>query len=451
MTREANTGLRQPEVGVAILGMGTVGTEVVRLLNENADSFTHRVGAPIVIRGIAVRDLTKDRNVDPELLTDDPQSLVDREDVDVVVEVIGGIDGPRELLLSALKQGKSVVTANKALVAAHAAELAAAADESAVDLYFEAAVAGAIPIIGPLKRSMAGDELQKVMGIVNGTTNYILSAMDETGADYEETLAEAGRLGYAEADPTADVEGYDAASKAAILSTLAFHTRVTASDVYREGITKITQQDIQFAHKLNCTIKLLAVCERVQNPDGGDAVSARVYPALIPKTHQLATVNGAFNAVFLEASSAGQIMFYGPGAGGAPTASAVLGDLVAASRNVVHGGRAPGDNPYANLPIANFGDVETRYLVSMLVRDERGTLSEIAKVFAEHGVSISTVQQDDYRVIGDDAEGKDYARLMVVTHRAKESDLAATVSALEASHIVASVASVLRMEGLEAV
>ena len=244
MTREANTGLRQPEVGVAILGMGTVGTEVVRLLNENADSFTHRVGAPIVIRGIAVRDLDKDRNVDPELLTDDPQSLVDREDVDVVVEVIGGIDGPRELILSALQQGKSVVTANKALVAAHAAELSQAADDSRVDLYFEAAVAGAIPIIGPLKRSMAGDELQKVMGIVNGTTNFILSAMDETGADYEETLAEAGRLGYAEADPTADVEGYDAASKAAILSTLAFHTRVTSSDVYREGITKITQQDI---------------------------------------------------------------------------------------------------------------------------------------------------------------------------------------------------------------
>ncbi|HHY07184.1 MAG: homoserine dehydrogenase [Lawsonella sp.] len=451
MTREANTGLRQPEVGVAILGMGTVGTEVVRLLNENADSFTHRVGAPIVIRGIAVRDLDKDRNVDPELLTDDPQSLVDREDVDVVVEVIGGIDGPRELILSALQQGKSVVTANKALVAAHAAELSQAADDSRVDLYFEAAVAGAIPIIGPLKRSMAGDELQKVMGIVNGTTNFILSAMDETGADYEETLAEAGRLGYAEADPTADVEGYDAASKAAILSTLAFHTRVTSSDVYREGITKITQQDIQFAHKLNCTIKLLAVCERVQNPDGGEAVSARVYPALIPKSHQLATVNGAFNAVFLEASSAGQIMFYGPGAGGAPTASAVLGDLVAASRNVVHGGRAPGDNPYANLPIANFGDVETRYLVSMLVRDEKGTLSQIAKVFSEHGVSISTVQQDDYRVIGDDAEGKDFARLMVVTHRAKESDLAATVEALETSHIVASVASVLRMEGLEGI
>lgn len=449
MTREANTALRQPEVGVAILGMGTVGTEVVRLLNENADSFTHRIGAPVVIRGIAVRDLDKNRDVDPELLTDDPQSLIDREDVDVVVEVIGGIEGPRELLLSALKQGKSVVTANKALVAAHAAELADAADESRVDLYFEAAVAGAIPIIGPLKRSMAGDELQKVMGIVNGTTNFILSAMDETGADYAETLAEAGRRGYAEADPTADVEGYDAASKAAILSTLAFHTRVTSNDVYREGITKITQQDIQFAHKLNCTIKLLAVCERVQSADGTEAVSARVYPALIPQSHQLATVNGAFNAVFLEAASAGQIMFYGPGAGGAPTASAVLGDLVAASRNVVHGGRAPGDNPYANLPIANFGDVETRYLVSMLVRDEKGTLSQVAELFAEHEVSISTVQQEDYRVLGDDADGKDLARLMVVTHRAKEAALAATVEALEASDIVSSVASVLRMEGLE--
>lgn len=454
MTREAHTELRQPEVGVAILGMGTVGTEVVRLLIENSDSFTHRVGVPIVIRGIAVCDTQRDRGVDPSLITDDAQALIDRPDVDVVVEVIGGIEGSRQLLLSALKQGKSVVTANKALVAAHSAELAAAADESQVDLYFEAAVAGAIPIIGPLKRSMAGDEIQRIMGIVNGTTNYILSAMDATGADYAETLAEAGRLGYAEADPTADVEGFDAASKAAILSTLAFHSRVTAKDVYREGITKITQQDIRSAHRLNCTIKLLAVCERITSQDGSQSVSARVYSALVPLTHQLATVNGAFNAVFMEAESAGQIMFYGPGAGGTPTASAVLGDLVAASRNVVHGGRAPGDNTYANLPIANFGDVQTRYLVNMYVVDEKGTLSKVTDVFAKNDVSIATVYQDELgeseadTAVGGNSDGK-FASLSVVTHLASEANLAACVEALGESDSVVRVTSVLRMEGQE--
>jgi len=339
-------------------------------------------------------------------------------------------------------------------VAAHSAELAAAADESQVDLYFEAAVAGAIPIIGPLKRSMAGDEIQRIMGIVNGTTNYILSAMDATGADYAETLAEAGRLGYAEADPTADVEGFDAASKAAILSTLAFHSRVTAKDVYREGITKITQQDIRSAHRLNCTIKLLAVCERITSQDGSQSVSARVYSALVPLTHQLATVNGAFNAVFMEAESAGQIMFYGPGAGGTPTASAVLGDLVAASRNVVHGGRAPGDNTYANLPIANFGDVQTRYLVNMYVVDEKGTLSKVTDVFAKNDVSIATVYQDELgeseadTAVGGNSDGK-FASLSVVTHLASEANLAACVEALGESDSVVRVTSVLRMEGQE--
>ncbi|CAM3972528.1 homoserine dehydrogenase [Smaragdicoccus niigatensis] len=437
MTPLFGTGDRP--IGVAVLGLGNVGTEVVRILRDHADDLKARVGAPVVLRGVAVRRTGIDRGIPEELLTTDAEALVARKDVDIVVEVVGGIEPARTHILAALNAGKSVVTANKALLAEYTGELAEAAERNRADLYFEAAVAGAIPIVRPLVQSLAGDQVNRVMGIVNGTTNFILSAMDETGADYGETLAEAGRLGYAEADPTADVEGYDAAAKAAILASLAFHTRVTAADVHREGISKITSEDLAAARDLDCTVKLLALCERVK--DGGkERVSARVYPALIPRKHPLASVSGAFNAVFVEAQNAGRLMFYGQGAGGAPTASAVMGDLVMAARNKFYGGRAPGESTYAKLPIAPMGETATRYLVNLRVADKKGVLATVASEFAERGVSISAVRQTDV------ADG---AHLIVVTHRAPDQALADTVAALAELDVVTEVSSVLRLEGTE--
>jgi len=435
---------RMNPIGVAVLGMGNVGAEVVRILQENANDLEARVGAPLELRGVAVRDISRSRGVDPALLTDDPLSLVQRDDVDLVVELIGGIELPRKLIRTALEAGKSVVSANKALLADYTGELAAAAADAGVDLYFEAAVAGAIPVIRPLMQSLAGDVVNRVAGIVNGTTNFILSAMDETGANYMDVLTEAGRLGYAEADPTADVEGYDAAAKAAILASIAFHSRVTASDVYREGITAITAQDLQSAKQLGCTIKLLSICERIVDVEGAQQVSARVYPALVPLEHPLATVNGAFNAVVVEAENAGRLMFYGQGAGGAPTASAVLGDLVMAARNRVYGGRGPLESTYASLPAAPIGKVPTRYYVSMQVADRPGVLSAVANEFSRRDVSISTVRQEGGGGITDAADG---ARLVVVTHRAPDAALSETVAALKELDVVLNVASVLRLEG----
>lgn len=426
-------------VGVALLGMGTVGAEVLRLLGERSDEFTARIGGPLEVRGIAVGDLSKPRpGVDRDLLTDDALGLVKRDDIDLVIEVIGGIDYPRQVVLAALRAGKSVVTANKALIAAHADDLAAAADESGVDLFFEAAVAAAIPVVGPLRRSLAGDKVNQVMGIVNGTTNFILDAMYHRGASYEEMLAEATELGYAEADPSADVDGYDAASKAAILASLAFHTRVSGENVHTEGIRDISVEDIDAAKAANSTIKLLAICERLVDDEGKESVSARVYPALVPTSHPLASVSESYNAVFVEAESAGRLMFYGNGAGGGPTASAVLGDVVAVARNIVHGGRGPGESTYAELPIADFGDVSTRYHVDMQVDDRTGVLAEVASVFAEQGVSLKTVRQEELR---------DGARLVVITHSASEADLENTVDKLKQLDAVMAINSVIRMEG----
>ncbi len=427
-------------IGVAVLGMGNVGAEVVRIITDNADDLRARVGAPVEIRGVAVRDLGRPRKIAQELLTDDPASLVARDDVDIVVELMGGIDPARGLIRSALESGKSVVTANKALLSEYTGELATAAAEAKVDLYFEAAVAGAIPVIRPLMQSLAGDTVERVNGIVNGTTNFILSAMDETGADYADTLAEAGRLGYAEADPTADVEGYDAAAKAAILASIAFHTRVTAADVHREGISSVTAADLVAAKKFDCTIKLLSICERVRDANGSQRISARVYPALIPLTHPLATVNGAFNAVVVEAENAGRLMFYGQGAGGAPTASAVLGDMVMAARNRVHGGRGPLESTYASLPVAPIDDVLTRYYISMRVEDRPGVLAQVAGEFTKRSVSIAAVRQEG---AGDDA------RLIVVTHRAPDRAQSDCVAALEDMDAVIKVSSVLRLEGTD--
>ena len=436
MNRHRDMG--NPSIGVALLGCGTVGSEVVRLLTSQAAELTARIGAPVVLRGIAVRRANRHHDVPAGLLTTDAATLIAREDVDVVVEVVGGIEPVRGLLLDALRAGKSVVTANKAVLAEHTAELAEAADASGADLYFEAAVAGAIPIVRPMRESLAGDRITKVIGILNGTTNFILSAMDSSGAGYAETLEEAGRLGYAEADPTADVDGFDAAAKAAILASLAFHTRVTAADVHREGIRDVSASDIAAAKALGCTVKLLALCERVVGADGVERVSARVHPAMVPRTHPLAGVDGAFNAVVVEVEAAGRLMFYGQGAGGAPTASAVLGDLVAVSRNLVHGGRGPRESTYAHLGIAPMGETPTRYHVSMDVADRAGVLAAVASEFAQRGVSISVVRQVGYG---------DGASLVVVTHTAADAALADTVTALRDSEFVNAVTSVLRVEG----
>jgi homoserine dehydrogenase len=385
-----------------------------------------------------VRRPNKHREVPEHLLTTDAAALVKSDDVDVIVEVIGGIDPTRGLLLEALRNGKSVVTANKALLAEHGPDLFEAADASGADLYFEAAVAGAIPLLRPLRESLAGDRITRVMGIVNGTTNFILSAMDATGAGYSETLEEASRLGYAEADPTADVDGFDAASKAAILASLAFHTRVTASDVYREGIRAVSAADIAAAKGLGRTVKLLAICERVTSPSGQESVAVRVHPAMIPRTHPLASVNGAFNAVFVEADAAGEMMFYGQGAGGAPTASAVVGDLVAVARNMVASGHGPRESAYAALTAQPMGNTPTRYHISLDVADKPGVLSQVAAVFAEHDVSIAAVRQ----------EGRvEDASLVIVTHAATDAALRSTVDKIGGLPVVRDVVSVMRVEG----
>jgi homoserine dehydrogenase len=420
---------------VALLGCGTVGSEVVRLLQTRGDDLAARVGAPLELAGIAVRRLGKrrDLDVDDALFTTDAAGLVGRDDVDVVVEVIGGIEPARTLIVRALEAGKSVVSANKALLAEDGATLHAAALAGGADLYYEASTAAAIPILRPLRESLAGDDVHRVMGIVNGTTNYILTRMHEQGMGFSEALDEATALGYAEADPTADVDGFDAAAKAAILAGLAFHTRVTAADVHREGITEVTAADVASAKAMGCVVKLLAIAERI-----GDGVSVRVHPAMIPDTHPLASVREAYNAVFVEAASAGQLMFYGRGAGGAPTASAVLGDLVAVGRNAVSGTRGAGESAYADLRVLPMGEVVTRYHISLDVADKAGVLASVATLFSKHDVSIRTVRQEGH---GDDAA------LVVVTHTAADRALQAVVDELQDSDVVRDVAAVMRVEG----
>ncbi|MFF6953588.1 homoserine dehydrogenase [Streptomyces iakyrus] len=428
--------MRTRPLKVALLGCGVVGSEVARIMTTHADDLTARIGAPVELAGVAVRRPDRVREgIDPELVTTDATALVKRGDIDVVVEVIGGIEPARGLITTAFEHGASVVSANKALLAQDGAALHAVAEQHGRDLYYEAAVAGAIPLIRPLRESLAGDKINRVMGIVNGTTNFILDKMDSSGAGYQEALDEATALGYAEADPTADVEGFDAAAKAAILAGIAFHTRVRLDDVYREGMTEVTAADFASAKEMGCTIKLLAICERAED---GASVTARVHPAMIPLSHPLASVRGAYNAVFVESDAAGQLMFYGPGAGGSPTASAVLGDLVAVCRNRLSGTTGPGESAYAALPVSPMGDVVTRYHISLDVADKPGVLAQVATVFAEHGVSIDTVRQS-----GKDGE----ASLVVVTHRASDAALTGTVEALRKLDTVRGVASIMRVEG----
>jgi homoserine dehydrogenase len=425
---------------VALLGAGAVGSQVASLLLRHGDELADRAGAALELAGIAVRDVDAPRDVDlpKELFTTDADSLILGSDI--VIELIGGIEPARANILLALGSGADVVTANKALLATHGPELFEAADRVGASVYYEAAAAGAIPIIRPLRDSLAGDRVVRIMGIVNGTTNYILDRMDTEGADFADVLADAQRLGYAEADPTADVEGYDAAQKAAILASLAFHTAVPLDAVHREGISSITASMIEEARAAGFVIKLLAVCERIE-ANGAESISVRVYPALVPQSHPLANVHGANNAVFVEAEAAGPLMFYGAGAGGVQTASAVLGDVVSAARRHIAGGVGVGESTRANLPVVPIGHVTTRYQITLQVADAAGVLATVAGILSDGGVSVATVVQTV------EGESEPTARLIIGTHRATEEALSATVDALAESSVVERVVSVLRVEG----
>jgi homoserine dehydrogenase len=431
---------------IAILGGGSVGAQVASLLLEHGDELASRAGAGLELIGVAVRDLKATRNpaIPAELLTTDAASLI--LGADIVIELMGGLEPARTLLLEAINSGADIITANKALLATHGPELFDAAEQVGAQLYYEAAVGGAIPIIRPLRDSLAGDRVKRILGIVNGTTNYILDLMEREGATLADALAKATELGYAEADPTADIEGYDAAQKVAILASLAFHTNVPLDAVYREGITGVTIEQVESARKAGFVVKLLAICERLTDvTTGEDGVSARVYPALIPVTHPLAAVHGANNAVFIEAEAAGDLMFYGAGAGGLQTASAVLGDLVSAARRHVIGGPGVAESNHANLPVLPIARITTRYQITLQVADRPGVLAAIASLFSEHGVSVEALTQS----AGLGASDPDAtATLVVGTHEATEEALAATVAALAGNEVVRSVVSVMRVEGL---
>ncbi|MBU6147813.1 MAG: homoserine dehydrogenase [Actinomycetales bacterium] len=446
------------EVRCALLGAGTVGTQVARLLGEHRADLAARAGAPLRLVSVLVTDRERPRPhlaaalaglagtpaAEGAIVTDRPEDVW-RSAPDVVIEVMGGIEPARTLLLAAMAQGAAVVTANKALLAADGATLHAAAAAAGVDLYFEASVAGAIPLLRPLRESLAGDRVRRVMGIVNGTTNYILTRMTQGGLDFATALAAAQRLGYAEADPSADVDGLDAAAKAAILAQLAFHTRVTLADVSVVGITGVTATDIANARDLGLVVKLLAIAERVGgDEEEQDGVIVRVHPTLLPASHPLANVHDAFNAVFIEAEAAGDLMFYGRGAGGAPTASAVLGDIVAVARNRVRGTTGPGESTYADLPVLPIDRARTRYQLALDVLDRPGVLAAVAAVFAAHGVSIEVVRQD---ALPEPGPAVAEARLIVRTHTARESALAATVAELAGLPTVDRVVSVMRVAG----
>ncbi|MEO5778566.1 homoserine dehydrogenase [Arthrobacter sp. PAMC25284] len=430
---------------VALLGCGNVGAQVARILLEDAEALASRTGARLELTGIAVRNLDTKRDVElpQELFTTDAESLV--KDADLVVELMGGIEPARSLILSALRSGACVVTGNKALIAQDGATLHEEADRAGVQLSYEAAVAGAIPILRPIRDSLSGDRITRVLGIVNGTTNFILDQMDSTGAQFADALAEAQRLGYAEADPTADVEGHDAASKAAILAALSFHTRFALDDVYCEGISSVSAADIAAAKDAGFVIKLLAIAEKLTDEQGATGVSVRVHPTLLPRDHPLAAVRGAFNAVFIEAENAGELMFYGQGAGGTPTASAVLGDLVSAARRIVLGGPAGTETTTGHVAALPIDAAVTSYYIGLDVADQPGVLARIAQLFAEHGVSIEIMRQTIHRAEDSSVES---AELRIVTHRATEAALAATVEAVKRLDVINTVTSVLRVEGV---
>lgn len=420
-------------IRIGLLGCGNVGGALIALIERNGDEIATRTGVRLEITRVAVRSLSKDRQVavDPELLTTDGLEVVAGRDVDLVVELIGGIEPAREFITAALEAGKPVVTGNKELLANVGAELAAIAEAHGVDLLFEAAVAGGIPLVRPLRESLVGEQISRVMGIVNGTTNFILSQMTEHGTGYAEALAEAQSLGFAERDPTADVEGFDAAAKAAIIASIAFGARVVAGDVYREGISDISGADISFADRMGYRIKLLAICESFD--DG--SVAVRVHPAMVPSAHPLAAVSGSFNAVFVEGDAVGDLMFYGRGAGGSPSASAVLGDVIDAAVNLQKGSHAS-LGTFTRRRIRSIDEVSSAFYVNLVVADEPGVLAAVAGAFGRHGVSIRSMEQSD---LGDGA------RIVFITHEAGESAVRSTLRELNDLPAVRRVNSVLRV------
>ena len=422
-------------IRVGLLGCGTVGTSVIRTLHEHADDIERRAGVRVIVTRVAVRDVAKDRDVPlpPGVFTTDGASIVDDPEVDVIVELLGGIEPARSLIAKALASGKPVVTANKELLASHGRELFAAAGAAGLDLRFEAAVAGGVPLIRPLQESLAGERVDRILGIVNGTTNYILTQMSERGWGFGEALEEAQRLGYAEADPTADVEGFDAAAKCAILATLAFDTDVTADDVHREGIAQVTAQDIADADRLGYVVKLLAIAEL----DEGE-VSARVHPAMVPVAHPLASVREAFNAVFVEGAKVGQLMFYGRGAGGDPTATSVVGDVVHVARHLAHAHAGMVPRAALGRRLRPMAETRGQYYLNLHVEDRPGVLAEIAEAFGRHSVSIERVWQEG---------AGDEATLVFITHRAREGDFQETLAEVRGFSCVRDVASMLRVEG----
>ena len=430
-------GVDERVVRVGLLGCGTVGSAVIRLLDQHRDDIRARAGCALEVAAVAVRDPSRPRDVPlgESAFTDDPMRVIEDPGVDIVCELIGGTEPAGSLVLAALERNKPVVTANKELLATRGRELFDASDDKGVDLYFEAAVGGGIPLIRPLKESLTGERLARVLGIVNGTTNFILTKMSEEGSAFEEVLAEAQRLGYAEADPGADVDGHDAAAKCAILASIAFNARVVSSDVFREGISRVTTEDIEFARRLGYVVKLLAVAEL-----DGDRIVARVHPAMIPAAHPLAAVRDAFNAVFVEGPNVGELMFYGRGAGGDATATAVLGDLVTVARNLLAGTRGVGCTCFLERTIRPMAEHEGQYYVLLRVEDRPGVLAEISRVFADHDVSIKSVWQE--------GAGAD-AQLVFVTHRAREDAFQRSVSRLADLPAVEEVRSTLRVEAEE--
>ena len=422
---------------VGVIGAGNVGSALVAMLLDDSrfPALIEAVGAPLRLVAVAVRDTNKPHpGVPAELLTSDALSVATRDDVDLLVELAGGVDDAYRYVRAALESGKSVVTANKALIAAKGTELEAIARAKNVDLIFEAAVGGGIPILRALRTSLVGEKIHRVMGIVNGTTNFILSAMASDGAQYGDVLAEAQRLGYAEADPTADVEGFDAAAKVTILSSLSFGTSLEGVAIAREGISKITADDVAFAKRHHFVIKLVGVAERV----GEYGISMRVHPAMLPEAHPLASINGAFNAVFVEGAKAGPLMMMGQGAGGDPTASAVLGDILESGRNCMLGRRSATPDVETNLTMVPQSQLQSSFYLTLDVLDRPGVLAAVTKVFGDHGVSIRLLEQSG---IGDEA------RLTLVTHLALESDMAATLEELQQVETVDAIGSCIRILG----
>ena len=423
---------------VGMLGCGTVGAAVIRLLHGHRDDIARRAGCRLEVTRVAVRDPVRDRDVPlpADAFVTDPMAVVEDPDVDIVCELIGGSEPAGSLILAAFDREKPVVTANKELLATRGRELFDASDAKGLDLYFEAAVGGGIPLIRPLKESLSGERIRRVLGIVNGTTNFILTKMSEEDRAFDDVLAEAQRLGYAEADPAADVEGHDAAAKCAILASIAFNARVTAADVFREGITGVTTEDIEFARRLGYVVKLLAIAEMGDD----ERIAARVHPAMIPAAHPLASVRDAFNAVFVEGEAVGELMFYGRGAGGAPTATAVVGDLVSVARNLLADARGVGCTCFHERTIRPMAEMTGQYYILLRVEDRPGVLAEIASVFGQSDVSIRSVWQE--------GTGRD-AQLVFITHRALEGAFQEAVATLRDLPAVEEVRSILRVEAEE--